>query len=700
MAVDEEPFTFSWLALKLLGRNLYSNPWAALSELAANGLDAGAETVYVYMDTRNKANATIEVIDDGSGMSREDIKTYAKVGFNKREHQKAAGKPIDAKVKGRKGIGKLAALYLSNHFYLSTKHAEGASDWELDASPGTIKDDDHPALRVAEQTVPTPNDALWSSLEHGTRLTLVDVDLTGYGPAAISALGSRLANQFLLPESASPAIMLWVRSGDSDAATYAPVEKNVAFSNFVRILARIDGAEHAPSDLLRTPLPDVRLPARELPSGEYVVRQEVTPFAGTDVHPDVLSELREVVDLKSHTYKGQPYRLTGWVGVHATIVSEEAQKNDTRFEKNKFYNPAQLRIYVRDKLASDHLLGQLGLTGAYVNYIEGELSFDLLDDDKFDDIATSNRQDFDETDLRVTLLRGLVRPIISDLIAKRDGVATKLSQQVKDHKQRVVDVAKQQFAEQLDQDLSAFDDITPETRAEIQQVTTNKIEGDIAVKTAFRVFISHSKLDLPFARLIDEALRTRGARPDEIFFTSRPGDTVRVLDDRQLSLVIKECITSANTLVFYLTSKNFKDSEFCLFEGGAGWATRSVSQYRKLNMEFATIPAFLTDGRGEQSVIDNGAIDLTPTLHNYLVQGVLNPMIEHLNRGRKIAGEVLMAPFKVADIPTQVQLDAAGKTVHDHMDPGIVLQWRTLVEPEIDDYLAAYLAHGQLGTSP
>ena len=691
MAVDEEPFTFSWLALKLLGRNLYSNPWAALSELAANGLDAGAETIYVYMDTRNKANATIEVIDDGSGMSREDIKTYAKVGFNKREHQKAAGKPIDAKVKGRKGIGKLAALYLSNHFYLSTKHAEGASDWELDASPGTIKDDDHPALKVAEQTVPTPNDGLWSSLEHGTRLTLVDVDLTGYGPAAISALGSRLANQFLLPESASPSIMLSVRSGDSDAPTYAPVEKNVAFGNLVHVLAKFRDDAEMPPDLQVSPHPDVRLPARDLPSGEFIVQQEVTAFAGAEVHPDVVPELEDAVDIEKQTYKGQPYRLTGWVGVHATIVSDEAQKNDARFEKNKFYNPAQLRIYVRDKLASDHLLSQLGLTGTYVNYIEGELSFDLLDDDNFADIATSNRQDFDETDLRVTLLRGLVRPIVSDLIAKRDAVAASLSKEVSKHKQQRASAAKEQFTKQLQEDFATHAEIAPETRAELQQVIANKIEGEITVKTDFRVFISHSRADLPFARLIDESLRSRGARPEEIFFTSRPGSTTQVLNDQQLSLLIKECITSANTLVFYLTSKNFKSSEFCLFEGGAGWATRSVSQYRKLNMEFKTIPAFLTDGRGEHSVIEGDAITLTPTLHNYLVEGVLNPMLEHLNRGRAVRGEHLMDPFEVKQMPTQVELDAAGETPADYMDPDLVAQWRALVEPEVEKYLAEYV---------
>lgn len=689
MTAEQEPFTFTWLALKLLGRNLYSNPWAALSELAANGLDAGAQTVYVYVDAREKASATIEVIDDGSGMSRDDIKTYVKVGFNKREQPAATATVSTRKVKGRKGIGKLAALYLSKHVYLATKHAEESSAWELDARDNAIEDDGFPALTATDDPPSTPNDGLWSDLDYGTRLTLIEVDLTGYGPQAIKALGSRLANQFLLPESAAPQIKLWVQAADDEAPAYESVRKQVAFGNLVEIVTNFDEPGLIPTHF-ETERPEVRLPAKDLPGGEYKLRQSVTGFAAEVIQAEALKELEGSVDQASHTYRGRPYALTGWIGVHATILSDEAQKNDPLFEKNKFYNPAQLRVYVRDKLASEHLLGQLGITGTYINYIEGEISFDLLDDDSFDDIATSNRQDFDQTDLRVTLLRGLVRPIVLDLINKRDRIAAEMSQRAKVAKERADGVAKQQFSEQLEADLARHKELSEDSRAELQTVIVNKIEGDLTVKRDYRIFISHSKEDLPFARLIDESLRARGATREEIFFTSRPGETAQVLDDRALGVVIKECITSANTLVFYLTSKNFRASEFCLFEGGAGWATRAVGDYLKLNMEFDSIPAFLTNGRSELSIIAGNSIELTPTLHNYVVAGVLNPMIEHLNRGRIIADSDQIPPFSTAELLTEVEMAAAGKIPQDYFDPDILKQWRTLVEPGVAAYLASY----------
>lgn len=87
-----------------------------------------------------------------------------------------------------------------------------------------------------------------------------------------------------------------------------------------------------------------------------------------------------------------PYQLTGWIGFHSTLNNSQAQQNDSNFRKNKNYNPAQIRLYVRNKLAVSNVLDTLGITQAFTNYIEGEISFDLLDDDLLPDIATSSRQ--------------------------------------------------------------------------------------------------------------------------------------------------------------------------------------------------------------------------------------------------------------------------------------------------------------------
>ncbi|WP_101652836.1 ATP-binding protein [Brevibacterium ihuae] len=689
---DEASFTFSWLALKLLGRGLYSNPWSALSELVANGLDAGATTVYVYIDARNKSNAVVEVIDNGSGMSRDDIDTYVKVGYDKR---KAASRTsfADAGPMGRKGIGKLAALFLSPHFYLSTRHVEGKSSWELDAREAEVNLDAYPSLTAVDSTPSTSNDEMWADLETGTRLTMLGVDLTGYGTQSVKALGTRLANQFLLPVNGTPQILFWVQESNVQTKDrYKPVKKSIAFGNLAEIVMNFPDSFPRPNELT-SPVKDLKIPAKGLPGDIYTHTPRRSPMRVDPEDDEAWSEIATEVDPNNCTFLGVPYKLTGWIGVHATIDNSSAQVNDARFRKNKYYNPAELRVYVRGKLASDRLLSQLGLTGTYVNYIEGEISFDLLDEDSLPDIATSNRQDFDETDKRVTLLRALVRPLVRYLIQERNKLASQISTAINEEKQRRETASKRHFSEQVHADLKQHDEIPQSTRDELQMVITNKIQGNVKPKQSFRVFISHARTDRAFAGFIDDLIRTRGAKPEEIFFTSRTGATDVLLDAQALSEVVKRNITDDNTLIFYLTSKNFLASQFCLFEGGAGWATRSVSEYLKLNVEYDTIPGWLTNGRGEPALLgDDNTIELTPEIHNYLVDGVLNPMIAHLNRGRDIAGEQTIPSFTSADFPTELEMEKENKSKQDYFDPEIVAHWDTVVQRHMAGYLEQYFA--------
>ena len=129
-------FNFSYSALKLLGKNLYSNAANAISELVANALDAKAHEIYVYIDMTDKKQSVIEILDNGSGMDYSDLADkYVWIGRNKRSDSDLT--TADKKtVMGRKGIGKLAALYLSNKYYILTKKETNktANQWKVDLS--------------------------------------------------------------------------------------------------------------------------------------------------------------------------------------------------------------------------------------------------------------------------------------------------------------------------------------------------------------------------------------------------------------------------------------------------------------------------------------------------------------------------------------------------------------------------------------
>ena len=81
---DSVSFTLGYEALALLGKGMYSNLWAALSELIANGIDANPTFVKIYINMSDKTNREIEILDNGTGMSRNDIKEkYVVIGKRK-----------------------------------------------------------------------------------------------------------------------------------------------------------------------------------------------------------------------------------------------------------------------------------------------------------------------------------------------------------------------------------------------------------------------------------------------------------------------------------------------------------------------------------------------------------------------------------------------------------------------------------------
>ena len=113
---NEIYFNFSYSALKLLGKNLYSNAANAISELVANALDAKAPQVYVYIDMSDKAHSIIEIIDSGSGMSYADLADkYVWIGRNKRNDS-------DLSAEERQNIVPIRKVQCSQFSYTFTSH--------------------------------------------------------------------------------------------------------------------------------------------------------------------------------------------------------------------------------------------------------------------------------------------------------------------------------------------------------------------------------------------------------------------------------------------------------------------------------------------------------------------------------------------------------------------------------------------------
>ena len=102
----------SYRIIELFSEGLYASPNKAVEELVANSFDAGAEKVQVFLPPDlHDQNATIVVIDDGTGMDVTGLRQHWLIGVsNKRD---LAAPPKARQQIGKFGIGKLATYVLA-----------------------------------------------------------------------------------------------------------------------------------------------------------------------------------------------------------------------------------------------------------------------------------------------------------------------------------------------------------------------------------------------------------------------------------------------------------------------------------------------------------------------------------------------------------------------------------------------------------
>lgn len=682
------PFTMNYNALKMFGRQLYSNAWAAISELVANGFDANAKNVFLYIDMKEKRNTTIELFDDGIGMNDEDLKSkYVRIGRNRRTEN---NKDTAA---GRKGIGKLAALYLSDKYQIIIKKDNEVSAWSVDVSD--MDDEDTPSLKpIPYGEVNIVCDKYWNStaITHGTMIRLEGVDLKRIGEAAIDALKHKLSNYFQF-DSIQNKLNVCIIKSNNDSIIFEQVVKKIAFDNMFAIYT-------SDKNLVKTTKTTVSMSYRNKlhETKSYTKEIEINDFPDYVINPKTrdkfLTEGKIVIDGKEKNYK-----LTGWIGIHSSIDKDDAVNNDSRYVKNKFYNPNQIRVYVRGKLFNDSILSSLPLVGAFVNYIEGEIAFEILDENDLDDIATSNRQDFSFIDERVNLLNELLAGICRQLLQDRQRLADNIKSLVDEENKTIQSREKTTFSRDVYKELISDDTLPKQKANELANVIANKLKGEYDLKTSFKLFLSHASSDRIFTDFISAYLQKLGFIFDkdidktEIFYSS-DGLNIDSLDP--LSEIIKNMLIRDNTQILFLTSKNFLNSQYCLFEGGAAWATRSIGMYRIVSLDYESIPKFLTNGKPEFSfnVKNKDSFILDRQSYENLVK-VLNEIIEHLNKNREVIEKPTVPLIPEVKFKDEVEMRKEGKTDRDYMDQDVLTYWETYVEKKIDKYIRDNLESGK-----
>jgi signal transduction histidine kinase len=440
---DKIYFNFSYKALKLLGDGLYSNPWTAISELVANGIDADAKKIFIYINMTDKKLSTVEIFDNGYGMGYDDLaEKYALIGKNKRLDVDLDTKQKN-KVMGRKGIGKLAALYLSSRYFIVSKTKDDENYWHVNMTD--IDDNDIPNMKRVD-TVDIESFRRWQKCSTGTLVKLINVDLRNIGEQTLEGIKARVADYYSF-ENASIDIYISLKQKNNDSIIFEKIEKQIAFRNFYAFYnnTSIDFSDKlSKTILLKTSIP-----------GKLQNKEKTIYYKK---HPIVLIKKDFKISGSSHFIQenGQEsddlfnYAMRGWIGIHSTIEKNEAKDNDELFLKNRAYQPNRLRLYVRNKLAVENFMEYLNNTQALRTYIEGEIHFDILDVNNLPDIATANRQEYKENNDRIRLLVDILNPIVGALIRERSDVGTKLRKEEREYweAKEAEEKAKKEEAEQ------------------------------------------------------------------------------------------------------------------------------------------------------------------------------------------------------------------------------------------------------------
>lgn len=362
----------SRLTVDKLGVKLYDKASAVLAELVANSYDADATEVVIkapmgdYLATRQEGEIhqkgfTIEVIDNGSGMTPDEVnRFYLVVGAERRKDPQrgATSKQFSRKVMGRKGVGKLAPFGICQRIELISAGGPlvKAKDENGEDSEGYLTAhlflDREQILQDTEFDYEPMSGVLDGKLssKQGTTLKLTIFD--NRKVPNINDLERQLAQRFGVQTSDWKIILVDSNKTDSDP-------------DFTRDVGDFEIAtmEHT----------QITFDLEKNPDGSLI---EHLSYRAFNHEGNILTDIRAGFSLNERFYP-----ITGWVA-----YAKEPYRDDLM---------AGVRIYCHNKIAAQTTVFNkgAGFTGEYDirSYLVGELNADWLDEEE--DLIQTDRRD-------------------------------------------------------------------------------------------------------------------------------------------------------------------------------------------------------------------------------------------------------------------------------------------------------------------
>ena len=547
MAEKEYKLSIDPRILELLGPSLYTNIYYVLAELIANAYDAMAHNVYIIA---NKDDITVE--DDGKGMSyaNGDIAHYLNVAKESRIN--AEDSLTDDKTRkkmGRKGIGKLAALSVSENVLVETRRNGETSGFVLSRH-----------VNENNMLVPISDDKIVFQRITGNGSAIIMKNPQYRLHKTLSVIKKNLLKIF--PAVCSDFKIHIIRGKEEEIVD--EFDKS-AMNDLCAIISLGDNFQHL-ADLVM-----VGQPRRD----DLVKKRSVV---------SIPISLRDKSNIE-HEYV---LEIAGWLGAYKTTRGRKAEMSD--FPDNF------ISLYANKKMGEFNILPAVGQNKLNEVSVVGQLHIDLFELTELPDMALSNRQGYKSDDMRyIEVLRYVRETLLPDILKLRElysDIVNAEKKKRKEEEQRKkeadlkADVSryKSGVVSHASAEIKQFDGpLTHDSVIEIFKRNLNASSPDIGLKREVdslkkKILISQTRADKALADIVYNMLVHNHVPADDILYTNCDDEVSRIPEGEKVYQYLRdffvESFSTQKIYVLFVTSENTKQSWGALTEVGAAWITQ------------------------------------------------------------------------------------------------------------------------------
>lgn len=572
--------------LRLLGAQLYGDTPSIISELVQNAYDADAKAVWITINTSTPNS--IVVADNGIGMTPDEVNDrFLNIGQDRRNLYPSS--PGGRKVLGRKGIGKLAVFSLAKVIdVFSVKDGQVAA-CRLDFDAITLHDADPETL---DDKLAAFSPDFLSENGTGTRIVLHNVqkDIS----RSLNYIINRLMRTF---DVNSDDFKICIRRNSEEYKELS--RKQLDFFEYMDTVITF-GDAYAPKidSVLRN-----NIPAKYKYTAKY---EDLCAERKFQIMPYQIS----VLDKAGNSVE-RNFSFSGWIGtVHERpsfkqfIVEDQVEKGKTKFEVSLTDN--RITVFSRGKIGEFDILPKVQTNRIADANVIGEVYADIFEDDDLADMAISNRRGYDETDQRYVQLIRIITEVVSFVTRRKEEINKKKR---KDGELQGANNLKMQFTSKSPKTHKAITEkFTQEEQKDFQEELFQFGRAINLANGTKRIFISHKTECAVFGKFLVRCFELSGMDVQKsVIFTSVP--ELGVPFDQDIYQYLKDCFRE-DLYVIFLFSRSFYNSNVCIAETGAAWATNQKYSNVVIDMGFGGIDKPINNSQLGVSLADFDAEDL------------------------------------------------------------------------------------------